>query len=164
MFEVSFSQASRKVEFFPWRRLNSFFLLVSALLRLVQWFVWASYRVRFVLSFCLFVFPLMGKAEWGGNLVCWGSGLYFCFVCCLDEVSCTGCYWWLGDARACIQVVSFGWVLTIWYSLGLVLWWSRVLESVLPLQRLRAWSPGKRGPGRDGAGRLWLSSEFLFKF
>jgi len=39
MFEVSFSQASRKVEFFPWRMLNSFFLLVSALLSLVQWFV-----------------------------------------------------------------------------------------------------------------------------
>jgi len=31
VFEVSFSQAWRKVEFFPWRRLNSFFLLVSAL-------------------------------------------------------------------------------------------------------------------------------------
>ena len=44
----------------------------------------------------------------------------FC-CCCLAEASCTGCYWWLGDARACIQVVSFVWVLTIWYSLGLVL-------------------------------------------
>ena len=32
---------------------------------------------------------------------------YFCFVCCLDEASCTGFYWWLGDARSCIQVVSF---------------------------------------------------------
>ena len=31
------------------------------------------------------------------------------------------------------------WVLTIWYSLRLVLWWSGCLESVLPLQRLRAW-------------------------
>ena len=55
VLEVSFSQASRKVESFPWRRLNSFFLLVSALLRLIQWFLWASYRVRFVLTFCLFV-------------------------------------------------------------------------------------------------------------
>ena len=73
-------------------------------------------------SICLFVFPLMGKAEWGGNPVCWWLGLYFCFVCCLDEASCTGCYWWLGDARSCIQVVSSVWVLTIWYSLGLVLW------------------------------------------
>ena len=89
--------------------------------------------MRFELTFCLFVFPLMGKAEWGGNPVCWWLGLYFCFVCCLDEVSCTGCYWWLGDARSCIQVVSFVWVLTIWYSLGLVLWLSGVLESVLPL-------------------------------
>ena len=24
-------------------------------------------------------------------------GLYFCFVFCLDEASCTGCYWWLGE-------------------------------------------------------------------
>ena len=112
MFEVSFSQASRKVEFFPWRRLNSFFLFVSALLRLVQWFVWASHRVRFMLSFVyLFVCPPMGKAEWGGNSVCWWLGLYFCFFCCLGEASCTGCYWWLGDARSCIQVVSFVWVL-----------------------------------------------------
>ena len=47
-----------------------------------------------------------------------GLGLYFCFVCCLDEVCFTGCYWWLGDAGSCIQVVSFVWVLTVWYSLG----------------------------------------------
>ena len=67
-------------------------------------------------------------------------GCVFWFVCCLDAVSCTGCYWWLGDATSCIQEVSFVWILTIWYSLGLVLWYSRVLESVLPLQRLRAWS------------------------
>ena len=60
----------------------------------------------------------MGKPEWGGNPVFWWLGLYFCFVCCLDEASCTVCYWWLGDARSCIQVVSFVWV---WYSLGLVL-------------------------------------------
>ena len=85
--------------------------------RLVRWFV-----VRFVLSFSLFVFPLMGRGEWGGNPVCWWLGLYFCFVCCLDEASCTGCCWWLGDAGFCIQVISFVWVLTIWYSLGLVLW------------------------------------------
>ena len=70
----------------------------------------------------LFVFPLMDKAEWNGNPVCWWLGLYFCFACCLDEVSCTWCYWWLADARYCIQVFSFVWVFTIWYSLGLVLW------------------------------------------
>ena len=68
------------------------------------------------------------------------------FFCLLFRwASCTGCYWWLGDAGSCIQVVSFVWVLTIWYSLGLVLWYSRVLESVLPLQRLRAWSRVLRG-------------------
>ena len=92
---------------------------------------------------CLFVFPLMGMAEWGGDPVCWWLYLCFCFVCCLDEGSCAGWYRWLADARSCIQVVSFLWVLTIfmiWYFLVLVLWQSRVLESVLPLQRLRAWS------------------------
>ena len=68
----------------------------------------------------------MGKAKYCGNPVCWWQGLCFCFVCCLDEASCTGCYWWLGDARSCIQVVSFAWVLTIWYSLWLVLLQSRV--------------------------------------
>ena len=72
-------------------------------------------------EFFLFVFPLMGKAEWGGNPVCWWLGFYFCFVCCLDEASCTECYWWLGDAGSCIQVILFVWVLTIWYS-----WWAAV--------------------------------------
>ena len=66
--------------------------------------------------------------------------VYFFSVCCLDEVFRIGCYWWLDDAGSCIQVVSFVWVLTIWYSLGLVLCYSRILESVLPLQRLRALS------------------------
>ena len=68
VFEVSFSQGSR---------LNSFFLLVSALLTLFQWFLWASYTVIFVLSFflfvCLFLFfnpPLMGRAVWSANPVC----------------------------------------------------------------------------------------------
>ena len=60
----------------------------------------------------------MGKAQWGGNLVCWWLGLYFCFVCYLDEASCTGYSWWLSVARSFIQVVSFVLVLTIWYSLG----------------------------------------------
>ena len=82
--------------------------VTSLSLSLVQWFVWASYGVSLCWFFvCLFVFPLMDKDEWGSNLVCWWPGLYFSFVCCLDEVSCTGCYWWLGDAGSCIQVVSF---------------------------------------------------------
>ena len=147
MFEVSFSQPSR---------LNSFFLLVSAHLRLVdgresgwtpgvgdgqgglaccnswgckesdttEWLNWTEgwssglckLCIRWDLCWvfvCLLAFPLMGKAEWGGDPVCWWLGLYFCFVCCLGEVSCTGCYWWLGDGGSCIQVVSFVWVLTI---------------------------------------------------
>ena len=47
----------------------------------------------------------MGTAEWGGNPVCWWLGLYFCFVCCLDAASCTGC----------LLVVGRCWVL---YSTG----------------------------------------------
>ena len=46
--------------------------------------------------------------------------------------SCTGCYWWLGDARSCIRwfpLCEF----SLWYVLALVLWQSRVLGSVLPL-------------------------------
>ena len=34
----------------------------SSILAWVQQFVKASYEVRFVLSFCWFIFPLMGKA------------------------------------------------------------------------------------------------------
>ena len=51
----------------------------------------------------LFVFPLMDK------VVILSADDWVCifFVCCLDEASCTGCYWWLGDAGSCIQVVSF---------------------------------------------------------
>ena len=92
----------------------------------------------FCLFVFLFVFPLMGKAVWGGNPVCWWLGFYFCFVCCLEGTQGTtggSVMCW-----SCVQVVSFVWVLTIWYSLGLVLWWSTVLESVPPILRLRVWS------------------------
>ena len=64
----------------------------------------------------------MDKAKWCGNPVCLWLTVYFCFVCCSDEASCTGCCWWLGDAGSCIQVVSFVWILTVWYSLGLASW------------------------------------------
>ena len=79
---------------------------------------------------CLFVFPLMGKAEWGVNPVCWWLALYFCFVCCLDEESCTGCYWWLGDSGSCIQVAFFVWLLTphCWFS-GCLGSWSQCSNS-----------------------------------
>ena len=99
-----------------------------------------SCRVRVVLSFFLFVcFSSDGQGwvRWWSCLLMIGFVFLFCW---LDEASCTGCYWGLDDARSCIQVVSFVWVLTIWYSLGLVLWYSRVLELVLPLQRLRVCS------------------------
>ena len=100
---------------------------------------WDLCWVFFVCLLVCLIF-LTSKAEWDGNPVCWWLCLYFYFVYCLDELSCTGCYWWLDDPGCCIQVVSFVWVLTILYSLGLVLWYSRVLESVLTLQRLRVWS------------------------
>ena len=83
--------------------------------------VWVSFVQGEICAELLFAFSLMSKAEWGLNPVCWWLGLYFCCVCCLDE-SCTGCYWWLGDAGPCITVIFFVWVLTIWYPLGLVLW------------------------------------------
>ena len=47
-------------------------------------------------------FPLMDKAEWGSNPVCWWLGLYFCLVCCLDDVSCT---------TRVLLVVGWCWVL-----------------------------------------------------
>ena len=61
---------------------------------------------------------------------------------------------WLGDSGSCIQVVSFLWVLTIWYSLLLVLWLSRVLESMLPLQRLRVWSLVRKEDSTSGIKAL----------
>ena len=74
----------------------------------LNWTDWWVYMyMYFVTAICLgFIFGFLF--------------LSICFV--WDEVSCTGSYWWLGDARSCIQVVSFVWVLTIWYSLALVLW------------------------------------------
>ena len=119
MFEVSFSQASR---------LNFFFLLVSALSG------WSSGLCKLLIVWdfvYLFIFPLMGKAEWGGNPVCWWFGLFVCFVYCLEEASCTGCYWWLSEASSCITVVSVIWVLTIWYPLGFqfkIIWVLKTLD------------------------------------
>ena len=72
------------------------------------------------LSVCLFFLWWAGLSEM--VVLSDGLGLCFCFVCCLDELSCTGCYWWLGDVGSCITVVSCMWVFTIWYLLELVLW------------------------------------------
>ena len=92
---------------------------------------------------------MQGRLRWSSCLLKIEL-VIFCLFLYLDEVSYTGCYRWLGNAESCSQVVSFVWVLTIWYSLGLVLWLSVVLESVLPLQRLKAWSLSKDQPRSIG--------------
>ena len=55
----------------------------------------------------------------------------FSFCLLFRWASCTWCYWWLSDAWYWNQVVSFVWVLTIWYYLGLVL-----RRKVMPNQRI----------------------------
>ena len=69
-----------------------------------------------MLSFCLFAFPLMGNTEWGGNPVCWWLGLYFVWGILHMVLLVVGWRW------VFFTVVSFVWVLTIWYPLGLFLW------------------------------------------
>ena len=114
----------------------------------------------------------MGKAEWVGKPVCWWLDFCFCFVCCLDEVSCTGWYWWLDDANqqlhhvVCIHVVSFVWVLTIWCSLGLVL-----EKAMAPHSSTLAWritwmeEPGRlQSMGSLSVGHDWAVSLSLFIF
>jgi len=64
----------------------------------------------FVCLLACFVFLLMGKAEAGGNPVCWWFGLYFCFVCCC-----------LAEAPA--QGSTAGWVIP-----GLVFKWFHLWE------------------------------------
>ena len=52
-------------------------------LRLVQWFVWASYRVRFVLRFCLFAcFSSDGQGwvRWQSCLLTTGFVFLFCLL------------------------------------------------------------------------------------
>ena len=64
-----------------------------------------------MLSFCLFVFLWLARLSEVVILFAYYWVDIFLFVCCLDEASCTGCYWWLGYARSCIQAVSLVWIL-----------------------------------------------------
>ena len=129
MFEVSFSQASK---------LYSFFLFGFCPPKVDPVVCVSFVEDEICAELCfLFLFPLMGKTEWGGNPDCWWLGLYFCFVCCLNEASCTGCDWWLGDARSCIHMVSFEWVLTIWSTLILLPGKSHGWRSLVGVLRVR---------------------------
>ena len=98
----------------------------------------------------------------------------------------TGCYWWLGDAVSCIQVVSFLWVRAIWYSLrpgGLPSMgshrvghdWSDLAAGLVPEKAMAthsstlAWKiPWTEEPGRlQSMGSLrvrcnWMTSLSLF--
>ena len=81
-------------------------------------------------------------------------------------MSCTGCYWWLGDAGSCILVVSFVWVFTILYPLQLVL-----EKAMAPHSSTLAWkTPWAEEPGRlqsMGSWRVghdWATSLSLFTF
>ena len=113
-----------------------------------------------LLLFVLFVCFSSDGQDWVRQYsLCYWFGLYFCFVCCLNEVSCIGCYWWLGDARSYIQVVSFVWVLTVWYfsgslvsksqcshskGSGLDLWfWQLLVFGKSIIFNLEGWRPGE---------------------
>ena len=127
MFEVSFSLAFRKVEFFPWRRLNSFFLLVSALLRLVQWFVWASYRVRFAeFLFVCFSSDGQGWVRWWSCLLMAGFVFLFCLL-----------FRW-GVLHRVLLVVGWRWVLN---SSGVLCVNSHYLILPRVSSRRRQWHP-----------------------
>ena len=64
-------------------------------------------------------------------------GFCSCLACCLGEVSNDGRNRKLGAARSWIQVEAFMGVFADLYSLESgILWWSSVLDSALPSQRL----------------------------
>ena len=80
-----------------------FYLFLTFLGKLVE-----GGEFLFVFVFlCFLPFPLMGRAVWGGDPVCWRLGLNFCLVCYLNEASCTRCCWQFCGDRSCIQAVAF---------------------------------------------------------
>ena len=128
-----------KVEFFPWRRLNSFFLLVSALLRLALWLVWALYRVRFVLSFCLLVCFSSDGQGW----VRWYSCLLMIWFVFLFHLV----FRWSVLHRR-LLVVEWCWVL---YSSGFLCMSSHylTLKKELPRSAGRNWGQEEKGTTED---------------
>ena len=152
MFEVSFSHASSKVEFFPWRRLNSFFFLVSAILTSVQWFVWTLYRVWFVLSFCFFVcFSSDGQGwmRWYSCLLMIGFVFLFCLL-----------FRW-GVLHRVLLVVGWCWVL---YSGGFLCVSSHYLipprVSSLVLYSLKSQCSHSKGSGLHLCSLSTISLDF----
>ena len=104
MFEISFFKASRKVEFFHCK--VEFFLPFGFCPPKVGPVVCVSFVEGEICAEFFFVFPLMVRLS-EVVILSADDWVCICFVCCLDEVSCTGCYWWLGDDGSCVQVVSF---------------------------------------------------------
>ena len=76
-------------------------------------------------------------------------------------------HWWLGDIGSCIQVVSFVAVLTIWYSLGLVLSEKTMATHSSTLAWKIPWmeeSGRLQSMGSLRVGNDWATSLSLFTF
>ena len=67
----------------------------------------ALYRVKFVLSFCCCCLFVLWWARLNEVVILFADNWVCILLLLLDEASCTRCYWWLIDARPCIQVVLF---------------------------------------------------------
>ena len=90
-FKESWILSLKKVEFFA--------SLVSALLKLVQWFVWASHRVRFMLIEILFV---CFACDWQGREV---------VILSADDWVCIVLFFRWGVLHGVLLVVSWCWIL-----------------------------------------------------
>ena len=102
-----------------------------------------------MLSLCLFGFPLRGKAEWGGNPVCWWLGGFFVLL-----------FRW-GILHRVLLVVGWCWVL---YSTGLLCVSSHYL--ILPrVSSLIVWGLGASAPTPKAwgliSGQEWIYNKWF---